>query len=125
MSEHECAEAVRKLYPYLDGELDADMIAMVESHLRHCTPCLEAFDFEAELRKVVANRCAEKMPDGMHAKLMAMLDSVTSGAPDVAGVDPAGTGPVGAVPPQGSVPSLGEPAQGDLRLGGPEGMALE
>jgi mycothiol system anti-sigma-R factor len=109
MSEHECAEAVAQLYPYLDGELDSEMIATVEAHLRHCTPCLEAFDFETELRHVITAHCAEQMPEGTHDKLMAMLDAVARGE----------------VP--GTVGPAGDPAVpgADGGLGGPPGMALE
>ena len=71
--EHECEDAVAKLYVYLDGEMDPEGLRAVEAHLAHCSPCLEAFDFEAELRKVVHSKCAETMPTDLRAKLLGMI----------------------------------------------------
>lgn len=73
MSEHECEEAVARLYTYLDGEMGADELRSVEAHLAHCSPCLEAFDFEAELRRVVHSKCAETMPTDLRDKLLGMI----------------------------------------------------
>jgi mycothiol system anti-sigma-R factor len=78
MSEHECEEAVASLYIYLDGEMDEAALRSVEAHLAHCSPCLEAFDFEAELRRVVSSKCAESMPADLRDKLLGMLDDADS-----------------------------------------------
>ena len=59
----ECNETLRELYLYLDGELtDSDRVH-IQQHLDDCSPCLEAFDFEAELRLVVRNRCVDQVPE--------------------------------------------------------------
>ena len=42
-------------------------------HLDDCPPCLEAYDFEAELRQVVAPQCREQVPDTLMAKVRAAL----------------------------------------------------
>jgi mycothiol system anti-sigma-R factor len=56
----ECREAISQLYVYLDGELTEERRVKVQHHLDHCGSCLEAFEFEAELRAVIAERAREK-----------------------------------------------------------------
>lgn len=75
----ECAEAVARLYEFLDGELDGVTMAQVREHLQHCSPCLEAFDFHAELRVVVKEKCSESMPAAVRANLIALIDESGSG----------------------------------------------
>jgi mycothiol system anti-sigma-R factor len=71
--EHDCAEAVARLYEYLDGELDGEYQQVIEVHLSHCSPCLEAFDFESELKRMIASKCAERMPDDLRRRLLELL----------------------------------------------------
>lgn len=75
----ECEEAVERLYEFLDGELDAASMARVEEHLHHCSPCLEAFDFHAQLRSVVRSKCSEQMPTEVKVRLLALLTDGGSG----------------------------------------------
>lgn len=74
MTDHECDEAISELYRYLDGELDAESLAHVESHLRKCSPCLEAYDFEAELRQMIAAKSAQEMPAELRRQIIDVLD---------------------------------------------------
>jgi mycothiol system anti-sigma-R factor len=74
MSDHECDEAISELYRYLDGELDPESLAHVEAHLRKCSPCLEAYDFEAELRQMIAAKSAEQMPAELRRQILDVLD---------------------------------------------------
>ncbi|HMS88084.1 MAG: mycothiol system anti-sigma-R factor [Acidimicrobiales bacterium] len=65
----ECNETLRELYLYLDGELtDSDRVH-IQQHLDDCSPCLEAFDFEAELRLVVRNRCVDQVPESLRDRI--------------------------------------------------------
>ena len=72
--DHDCDDAIAQLYTYLDGELDADVVARVEQHLKRCSPCLEAFDFEAELRKVIVAKCHEDVPGDLRTRIMTVLE---------------------------------------------------
>ena len=38
-----------------------------------CTPCLEAFDFEAELRILVSTKCREEAPDALRQRVIDAL----------------------------------------------------
>ena len=60
-----CEEAVHELYTYLDGELTEERREEIRVHLDYCGPCGGAAEFEAELRKVIANRCKDRVPEGL------------------------------------------------------------
>ena len=66
MDEH-CIEAVELLYHYLDGELTDERRVLIQHHLDDCPPCFEAFDFEAELRIVVRQKCRDQVPESLRA----------------------------------------------------------
>lgn len=61
----DCEETIGRLYTYLDGELTDERRIEIQRHLDDCSPCLKAYDFEAELRAVIAQRCQEKVPDSL------------------------------------------------------------
>jgi mycothiol system anti-sigma-R factor len=70
----DCTETLQELYEYLDGELTNDKREHIEQHLNDCSPCYEAFDFEAELRMVIRKRCAETVPDQLRQRIARALD---------------------------------------------------
>ena len=71
----DCNKTLRELYGYLDGELsDADR-THIEHHLDDCSPCLEAFDFEAELRLVIRNRCTDQVPDALRTRIAQAIEA--------------------------------------------------
>lgn len=41
-----CAEAVKRVYEYLDGELDAEWTDRVREHIQVCRKCYPYFNFE-------------------------------------------------------------------------------
>ena len=74
MSEHgDCQEALHAVYHFLDGELTHERRLIITEHLDECSPCLEAFDFEAELRQVIAHRCQEQVPTHLMERIAQAL----------------------------------------------------
>ena len=69
----DCVEAVHLLYHYLDGELTAERRVLIRQHLDDCPPCGQAFDFEAELRVVVSQKCRETVPDHLRRRVAEAL----------------------------------------------------
>jgi mycothiol system anti-sigma-R factor len=69
MPEENCDDALHELYGYLDGELTVERRTMIQRHLDDCPPCYEAFDFEAELRLVIARKCQETVPEALKARI--------------------------------------------------------
>ena len=70
----DCEEAVHELYNYLDGTLTEERRTEIRVHLDWCGPCNGAAEFEAELRKVIANRCKDRVPDSLIARVAAAID---------------------------------------------------
>lgn len=69
---NDCNETIKDLYPYLDDELPADVRAHVHDHLHGCSGCLEAFDFEAELKAAIRRKCqTDSLPPGLVARIEA------------------------------------------------------
>jgi len=68
-SEVDCNETIERLYHYLDGELTDVRRIEIERHLDDCPPCLHAFDFEAELRQVIADRCRDRVPEALRRRI--------------------------------------------------------
>ncbi|HEX9969240.1 MAG TPA: mycothiol system anti-sigma-R factor [Acidimicrobiales bacterium] len=78
----QCDDAVHTLYHFLDGELTIQKRADIQRHLDECLPCLEAFDFEAELRTVIANKCRDQVPDSLRMRVAdAIHHEETHGTP--------------------------------------------
>lgn len=65
----DCDESIGRLYSYLDGELTEQRRVEIARHLDLCGPCVSAFGFETELRKVIANRCKDHVPDTLIARV--------------------------------------------------------
>ena len=64
-----CEDALHTLYDYLDGELTDERRATIRRHLDQCQPCLHAYDFETELKMVVARSCREQVPETLKARI--------------------------------------------------------
>jgi mycothiol system anti-sigma-R factor len=73
MSDLNCDEALTWLYDFLGEELDDARRAEVGGHLDACHQCLEAFEFEAELRRVIVTRSAQRCPDELRARIASQL----------------------------------------------------
>jgi len=70
-----CTEAVHVLYHFLDGELTPERRLLIEYHLDACLHCLEAFEFEVELRELIKERCREQVPDELRHRIKNLLAS--------------------------------------------------
>ncbi len=68
-----CQDALHTLYHYLDGELTDERRQAIKRHLNECQPCLHAFDFEAELKSVIARSCRDQGPDHLRSKIAQAL----------------------------------------------------
>ena len=66
----DCAETIRELDLFLDGELSDQQREAIRHHLDGCMDCLGAFDFHAELKIVVAEKCHnDEMPPDLMGKI--------------------------------------------------------
>ncbi|MHB1585282.1 MAG: mycothiol system anti-sigma-R factor [Acidimicrobiales bacterium] len=70
----DCDDAVHQLYHYLDGELTEERREQISIHLDRCGPCAGAVHFEAELRRVIASRCKDRVPEALIQRVAAAID---------------------------------------------------
>lgn len=69
-----CHQVLEAMYLFLDREeLTADQRSHVQEHLDECIPCLEAFEFHAELKHVVAKRCRDEVPVHLYERVRLAL----------------------------------------------------
>ncbi len=68
-----CREALHSVYHYLDGEMTPERRAQIERHIDKCAPCLRAFGFETEIRRLLADRCRDKVPDELRTRIAAVI----------------------------------------------------
>jgi mycothiol system anti-sigma-R factor len=75
--EPDCQEAIHTLYHFLDGELTDNRRLEIQHHLQECSPCLEAFDFEAELKMVIARKCKDQVPPALRQRVAEALSEAS------------------------------------------------
>jgi mycothiol system anti-sigma-R factor len=71
--EASCSEALHEIYDLLSGELNDDVRARIHRHLESCPPCAEPYDFYAELRQVVQQRCRDQAPQSLLLRVQAAI----------------------------------------------------
>ncbi len=73
-----CEEALGHLYHFIDGHLDDARRTQISGHLDKCGPCVDAFDFHAELRAIVARKSYDEIPDTLKQRVFAALTAETA-----------------------------------------------
>ena len=71
----DCGQAMERLYTFLDGELTDERRVEIRQHLDDCGPCLQAFDFEAELRVMISVRCRDEVPESLRIRVAAAIQA--------------------------------------------------
>lgn len=69
--EPDCQDTLRELDVFLDDELSDGARASIRHHLEGCPDCLSAFDFHAELKQVIHDKC---LNDEMPADLLSRIE---------------------------------------------------
>ena len=73
----DCERALAEVYTFLDQELNDAQRAEIMAHLEACSPCFEAFDFEAELRMVITTKThSVEFPDSLRIRIEEKLTSL-------------------------------------------------
>ena len=69
-----CEKCEELLQEYLDRDLDANEVAIAESHLDGCDYCRRRYRFEESLRRYIRLSATERMPPGLMQKLAELRD---------------------------------------------------
>jgi mycothiol system anti-sigma-R factor len=66
----DCNDTLRELETFLDDELSPEAVQHIRGHLDGCIDCQQAFEFQAELRQVVHQKCQhDELPPGLLDRL--------------------------------------------------------
>jgi mycothiol system anti-sigma-R factor len=69
-----CRDCVRALNTYIDRELSDDDIVTVREHLAECGGCLDLYQFEESVRRLVRIRCQQQSaPEGLRTRITMSL----------------------------------------------------
>ncbi len=71
-----CGEAVRRLWEFLDGGLDAADHLQVEQHLAWCLRCCGEVAFARELRGLLRTRTGITLPDDVRNRMEHFIDEL-------------------------------------------------
>ena len=69
----QCEETFAEIWPSLDGELTDHKRAKIKAHLDECPPCVGAEHCEAELRKVISQKCRDEVPESLKMRIAEAL----------------------------------------------------
>jgi anti-sigma factor (TIGR02949 family) len=68
-----CADALDRLWEYLDAELGAVDAATIRTHLEECQGCLEEHDLDVVVKTIVRRGCQEAAPEGLRLRIHEQL----------------------------------------------------
>ncbi len=69
----DCAEALSRLFEFLDQEVDESQGDRIRQHLADCEPCLAEYDVEDHLKKLIRRSCTEAAPSELHVRIRQQL----------------------------------------------------
>ena len=69
----DCAQALAKLFDFLDDEVAETDADRIRQHLADCEPCLAEYDVEDHLKKLVRRSCWEQAPAELHIRIRHQL----------------------------------------------------
>ncbi len=72
-----CSDAVRKLWEYLEDNLDEADRVRVEDHLALCRRCCGEVEFAEALRGMLRSAKRPYLPDDVEHRLVRSLDALT------------------------------------------------
>ncbi|HVL99883.1 MAG TPA: zf-HC2 domain-containing protein [Egibacteraceae bacterium] len=75
-----CSEAVRRLWEYLDKDLDAPERDRVDAHLALCRRCCGEAEFTAALRDMLQQTRGPQLPSDVEEHLVGFLDTLEGGS---------------------------------------------
>ncbi|MEN8239481.1 MAG: zf-HC2 domain-containing protein [Actinomycetota bacterium] len=68
-----CDRAIEYVYQYIDDELTMSRKKRIQWHLKRCGSCMDAFTFEAELKKKIASGGRTQPSEELFDSLRALL----------------------------------------------------
>ena len=75
--ETDCSEVLDHLYEYLDREMPDSDCEKFQEHFDECSPCLEKYGLEQEVKKLVKRCCGQDdVPSDLRSKVMGRIERI-------------------------------------------------
>jgi anti-sigma factor (TIGR02949 family) len=75
--ETDCSEVLDHLYEYLDREMPDKDCEKFKEHFDECSPCLEKYGLEQEVKKLVKRCCGhDEVPTDLRSKVMNRIELI-------------------------------------------------
>ncbi|MGH3465225.1 MAG: mycothiol system anti-sigma-R factor [Kribbellaceae bacterium] len=73
----DCSEILQRVYVFIDDELESASVEEIQVHLDECGPCLDEFDLERSVKKLVHRSCGdEHAPEGLRERILMRITEV-------------------------------------------------
>jgi mycothiol system anti-sigma-R factor len=72
----DCAQALARVYEYLDGELSPADLDRIREHIDDCGPCLKQYDLDIALKALVRRSCRESAPADLRERIMVKITEI-------------------------------------------------
>jgi mycothiol system anti-sigma-R factor len=70
----DCEHILKRVYEFIDNELDSASGDTIRRHLADCEPCLDKFDVEQSVKALVARCCGgDRAPSHLRDKVLGEL----------------------------------------------------
>lgn len=112
--ETDCSEVLDHLYEYLDREMPDSDCEKFKEHFDECSPCLEKYGLEQEVKKLVKRCCGhDDVPSDLRSKVMGRIELIRAAE----AAEESGTGAASETEqPQSQTQSSPQSAQGRKRF---------
>jgi len=72
----DCAQALARVYEYLDGEMSPADLDRIREHIDDCGPCLQQYDLDIALKALVRRSCRESAPADLRERIMVKITEI-------------------------------------------------
>ena len=72
----DCAQALARVYEYLDGEMSPADLDRIREHIEDCGPCLQEYDLDIALKALVRRSCRESAPADLRERIMVKITEI-------------------------------------------------
>jgi len=73
----DCSEILQRVYVFIDNELEDASNDEISQHLEECAPCLDQYDLERCVKKLVHRSCGdEHAPEALRQKILLRITQV-------------------------------------------------
>jgi mycothiol system anti-sigma-R factor len=72
----DCSEVLKRVFYFIDNELEYADQSEIQHHLDECGPCLQKYDLERTVKALVARSCSEHAPETLRDKVLLRIRTV-------------------------------------------------